>query len=120
VYGVYKEANSAAGSQIYFHDTISIDGWSGYVIANDTLGFGLQVSYEKKNLPELINWVDLESGRNVVEVGPSNCKCFGRKQEREAGTLQWLEPGETKDYKIKFKVLDGLEDLQKAEKYFKK
>ena len=115
-YSIYKEASLDAGSQIYFHDTIAIDGWSGYVIANDKLGIGLQVSYEKKNLPELINWVNLGVKRNVVEVGPSNCKCFGRKQEREAGTLHYLEAGEIRDYKIQFKVLDGLKEVEKAEK----
>lgn len=114
VYSVFKEASFDAGSQIYFHDTISIDGWSGYVIANDNLGFGLQVTYEKKNLPNLIHWIDLETGRNVVEVGPSNCKCFGRKREREEGTLQYLEPGEVRDYKMKFRVLSGLEEIEKA------
>jgi acylphosphatase len=115
VYGIYKGVSLEADSQIYFHDTIAKDGLSGYVIVNDKLGLGVHVTYDKKNLPELINWVNLETGRNVVEVGPSNCKCYGRKSEREAGTLQYLEAGEIREYKMCFKVLDGKNDLEKAE-----
>ncbi|MDO4552391.1 MAG: aldose 1-epimerase family protein [Bacillota bacterium] len=118
-YGVYGEPAPDAGAQIYFHDTAAKDGWSGYVVANDKLGLGLQVRYEKKNLPELVNWVDQESGRNVVEVGPSNCKCFGRAAERAAGTLHMMEPGEVRDYKLRFKVLDGRAEIEEAEKLLK-
>ena len=119
VYGVYKEPDANAGAQIYFHETVSIDGWSGYVVANDSLTLGIRVRYEKKNLSELINWVDLETGHYVVEVGPSNCKCFGRKSEKEAGTLQFLAPGEIREYKVSFKVLEGSDKLREAEEEMK-
>jgi hypothetical protein len=120
VYGIFNETHQDAGAQIYFHDTVAKNGWSGYVIANDTLGLGLQVSYQKKNLPQLINWVYLEPGRNVVEVGPSNCKCFGRKSEKEAGTLEYLEPGEIRNYQIQFKVLSNQNELELAVKAYQK
>lgn len=115
-YGTCREPAADAGSQIYFHNTVSQDGRSGYLVANDALGLGMQVVYEKKNLPQLIHWRDFETGRNVVEIGPSNCKCFGRKSEREAGTLQWLKPGEEKEYRLQFKVLDGAGEIRDAEK----
>ena len=60
------------------------------MLVNDILQLGLEVRYEKQSLPELIPWVNLESGRYILEVGPINCKCFGRKAEREAGTLLFL------------------------------
>jgi len=115
VYSRFTEPKQDAGQQIYFHNTHEHDGWSGFILANNNLKVGLQVDYLKKNLPELINWVNLEAGRNVVEVGPANCKCFGRAAERESGTLQFLEPGEVRDYIIKFKVLDGLSTIDEAE-----
>jgi len=114
-YGVCATPMPTAGSQIYFHDTREKEGMSGYLLVNDNLQLGLEVRYEKENLPELIQWVDLESGRYVLEVGPSNCKCFGRKAEREAGTLQFLEPGQRKKYLLRFHVVEGREALRKAE-----
>lgn len=119
-YSRFTEPKEGVGQQIYFHNTSEQNGWSGFILANKKLGVGLQVDYLKKNLPLLINWVNLEAGHNVVEVGPANCKCFGRAAEREAGTLQFLEPGEVRDYTIKFKVLDGLAVIDEAERLLNK
>ena len=82
------------------------------MIENAKLSLGIRVDYIKDNLPELINWVDQRAGHNVVEVGPSNCKCFGREAERKAGTLQFLQPGEIKTYEMKFTVIEGADLLK--------
>lgn len=117
-YAVYTDVSDDADTPIYFHDTAEKDGWSGYAIANDKLGLGIRVDYLKKNLNNLVNWVDLQTGRNVVEVGPSNCTCLGRAADREAGRLQFMEPGEVREYKMKFGVLDGDDEIAAAEKEF--
>ena len=103
---------------LHVHDMKEKDGWSGYVIANKKLGLGVRVKYEKKNLNRLIQWMDEQDGRNVVEVGPSNCSCMGRAAERAAGTLVILQPYETRDYRVSFKVLDGAEQIEKEERYY--
>lgn len=115
-YETFTGVQAPPAQKILFHKTAEKDDWSSYVIANDALGIGIQVSYYKKNLPELINWFDMETGRNVIEAGPSNCKCFGRAAEREAGTLQFMKSGEKREYKINFKVLDGAEEIENAVK----
>jgi hypothetical protein len=114
-YGVYGAPMEDAEQKIFFHKTKEKEGWSGFMIANPKLALGIRVDYLKANLPELINWVDQRPGHNVIEVGPSNCKCFGRAAEREAGTLQFLEPGEVKTYNMKFTVLEGAELLKANE-----
>jgi hypothetical protein len=111
-YCIYRKPSDSAEQQIYFHQTLEKEGWSGFMIENEKLGIGLRLDYEKKNLPELINWIDQRPGHNVVEVGPSNCKCFGREAERKAGSLQFIEPGETKEYALNFTVLEGLGELK--------
>ena len=90
------------------------EGWSGFIVANEKLGIGLRLDYQKKNLPELINWIDQRAGHNVVELGPSNCICFGRKAERQAGTLQFLKPDESREYVLKFTVLEGSAELKSS------
>lgn len=111
-YGQYANVADDAEQQIYFHKTVEKNGWSSFIVQNSSLEIGLRVDYLKKNLPELINWVDLRTGHNVVEVGPSNCKCFGREEERKAGTLQFLKPGESKEYALKFTILEGEKELK--------
>lgn len=115
VYGRCSEPTKDKGSQIYFHTVKKKNGHGGYLLMNEKLELGLEVRYEIENLPNLIHWVNLEAGRYVMEVGPSNCKCFGRKAERDAGTLQFLEPGEVKNYRLSFSVIEGMTKLTEAE-----
>lgn len=118
IYGTYQAPSEDAEQCIYFHKTLEREGWSGYMLVNTDLEIGLRVDYLKKNLPRLIHWRDLRLGHNVVEVGPSNCGCFGRAAEREADTLRFLEPGEVQDFRIRFTVLHGTDELQAGQTYF--
>lgn len=114
VYGQFSAAHQGAGQQIYFHQLAHQNGSTGYVIYHPKLqgGLGLLVEFDQTHLPNIIQWVDLEEGQNVLEVGPSNCKCFGRAAERAAGTLDFLEPGEIREFEISFTVLDGNDQIQ--------
>jgi hypothetical protein len=117
-YKIFNEASDAETARIYIHELREFDGYSGYVISNEKIGLGIRVSYLKENLNRLVQWVNQEAGRNVVEVGPSNCSCLGRAAEREAGTLQSLEPGELRRFHMMFKVLDGEEHIRSAEQQY--
>ena len=44
----------------------------------------------------LTQWKSSASGNYVVGLEPGNCWVEGIARERERGTLQFLEPGETK------------------------
>ena len=117
-YSRYTDVADDKDTPIYFHDVAEKDGYAGYAILNDRLGLGIRACYLKKNITNLINWVDQQTGRNVVEVGPCNCTCLGRAHDRAAGVLQFMEPGEVREYKMSFEVLDGKDELQCAEKEF--
>lgn len=115
IYGRCSGPIKNKGSQIYFHTPSNREGNAGYLLLNEKLELGLEVRYEKENLPNLIHWANLEAGRYVMEAGPSNCKCFGRKAERNAGTLQFLDPGEVKKYRLTFSIIEGLKRLAESE-----
>ena len=114
-YSLYGAPKDDAGQQIFFHRTREKGGWSGFIMANRRLGMAVRVDYLKKNLPELVNWGNLHTRHYVVEVGPSNCKCFGRAAERKAGTLQFLKPGEKMEFEVRFTVLEGAAELSANE-----
>jgi hypothetical protein len=46
-------------------------------------------------------------GEYVLGFEPANCLVEGRAKERERGTLQFLEPGETREFLVHIGVLDG-------------
>ena len=50
-------------------------------------------------------------GTYVVGIEPANCSVGGRAKERAAGTLQFLEPGEQRNFFVQLGVLEGEEAL---------
>lgn len=63
-------------------------------------GIGVYWKYRKADYPILVEWKNMAEGLYALGVEPSNCHVEGRVRERERGTLQVLEPQETRTYQI--------------------
>lgn len=64
-------------------------GPSGY-----TQPVSVILSWDPRTLPQFVQWKMCGSGFYALGIEPSNCLVNGMDWEREAGTLQHLEPGE--------------------------
>jgi len=76
-------------------------------LANKKLQLGLYVQYRQKELPKFTQWKMVGEGEYVLGMEPANCLVQGRAKERERGTLQFLEPGEKREFIVRIGVLDG-------------
>jgi len=74
-------------------------------------GFGFYAAYNKKELPRFTEWKMMGAGDYVVGMEPANCLVEGRDKERARGTLQFLQPGEAREYHLEIGVLDGAEQI---------
>lgn len=72
-----------------------------------TGGIGLTVSWDPRALPRMWQWRMLGPGMYLTGLEPANCGLAGRAAEREAGTLQMLDPGESRDFGITIEVTTG-------------
>jgi len=106
--------------RVYYHEMIP--GPDGYVYAalvnkkfKNGQGFGFYVKYLKSQLPRFIEWKMNGEGIYVVGMEPANCFVDGRDKEREQGTLQFLEPGEKREYDLEIGVLTSNEDIEVLE-----
>jgi hypothetical protein len=94
--------------QVFYHDLIAASsGFASVVLANRRLGLGVFAQYRQKELPRFIQWKMVAEGEYVLGFEPANCLVEGRAKERERGTLQFLEPGETREFLVHIGVLDG-------------
>lgn len=94
--------------QVFYHDLIADnEGFASAVLENRKLGLGLFVRYRQKELPRFIQWKMVAEGEYVLGFEPANCLVEGRAKERERGTLQFLEPGEEREFLVHIGVLDG-------------
>jgi len=106
--------------RVYYHDMAADpDGYVYAALANKKFrngqGVGFYVKYLKSQLPRFIEWKMNSEGAYVVGMEPANCLVEGRDKERERGTLQFLQPGEKREYELEIGVLASTEAIEKLE-----
>lgn len=99
--------------QVFVHQPVALqDGCAVAMMSNRKLangrGLALVVRFDPVQLPALFTWRMLGVRDYVMAVEPANCPTIeGRVAAGERGTLPFLEPGETRNYDLRFEVLEG-------------
>jgi hypothetical protein len=97
--------------QVFYHDMAAEDGYVTVVLANRGFeggrGLGAYVRYRQAELPRFVQWKMVGAGTYVTGLEPGNCLVEGRDKDRARGILQFLEPGEEREYLLEIGVLDG-------------
>jgi len=94
--------------QVFYHDLPADEaGWASIELVNPALELSLRVRFTKATLPNLIQWKMMGQGEYVLGLEPANCLVEGRSRERARGTLQTLEPGESRDFQVEITVSEG-------------
>ncbi len=71
---------------------------------NDKLKLGIEIRYNKKQLPWLTNWQHWGPGEYVTALEPGTNPPIGQGKARTQKELIFLEPGQTKTYELKISV----------------
>jgi hypothetical protein len=109
---------------VFCHDIPSDnDGYSNIALLNEGFnsgdGLGVLLKYKKDTLPYLNEWKQAGYGEYVLGLEPANCRTYGRKISREKGELEFIEPGEIKDYLVELNILKDLEAIDRVKKLLK-
>jgi hypothetical protein len=72
---------------------------------NDGQGLGIYLKYRQAELPRFTQWKMVGAGTYVTGMEPANCGVEGRDKDRERGILQFLDPGEEREYELEIGVL---------------
>ena len=100
-----EEPEDGGTERVYFHQPEPDEsGWVRLRVENPRLGIRAGLHYACRYLPRLIQWKSMVSGDYALGLEPSNCLVFGRKYEEDHGTLEYLEPGETRTTELEFTV----------------
>jgi len=88
-------------------------------LINDRLKLGVELAYSSKQLPRLANWQHYgPAGSYVVGLEPFSGSLMGKANDSYKGAEQYIEPGESRRYKLVIRVhntAEGLRDLAKAD-----
>jgi len=108
------EDHKGAGEEAVFIDIVSDnENKSRCGIKNKQLGIGLSLTFDKRQLPWLINWQHWGKGEYVTGLEPSTNPPTGQKSARESNELIVLKPKESKKYELTISVSDNLEEFNK-------
>ena len=80
-------------------------GFSGVptvAIYNPDIKKGLDITFDAKNLNCFTEWKMMGEKDYVLGLEPGNCNPIGRAEARAEGVLQFISPGEEKDFWITF------------------
>lgn len=102
--------------RVYFHELRRFaDGTTGAALVNDTLGFGVALTYGAEALPCFTEWKMMGEGDYVLGLEPGNANPIGRTEAEASGILEYLQPGEVKETMICVEILDGAEAIANME-----
>lgn len=80
----------------------------------DDPGFGMALSYDAGTLPEFNQWKMTGANHFVLGLEPANCRTQGREAERKRGTLQFIAPGECREFNLQIRVLEDRQAIEAA------
>jgi hypothetical protein len=78
-----------------------------FPLGGDSKPVTVTLVWNPQQLPRLVQWHMPGAGVHVLGVEPANCYVEGRAAERERGTLEMLEPGESRTYQLVLNVQTG-------------
>lgn len=94
----------AAGEpeQVYYHE--GVRGHAQLVVHNPATGSGMTICYDAEQLPVLTQWISPMAGDYALGLEPGNCHVESLSGEKARGTVEFLQPGQSKrvDLKIAF------------------
>jgi hypothetical protein len=105
---IFSDPVKGFREQVFSHDLAAdADGYATALVCNPALHRALAVRFRQRELLRFTEWKMMGEGEYVVGMEPANCGVKGRAEERRAGTLQFLLPGEEKELHLLVTVLDG-------------
>ena len=98
--------------QVFYHDLKSDEaGNTAVALVNRRLDLGVAFRFNKKQLFNLAQWKQMGEGEYVLGIEPCNCYVGGRLDPRNQDVMQFLEPGESRNFDIEIEILSGSLDL---------
>jgi hypothetical protein len=104
-YNVFAEPQAGYNEQVFYHSLqADAEGKVEVRLFNPAFEGNRELCvywrYALADYPVLVEWKMMGEGAYVVGIEPANCQVSGRCAEREQGTLKFLQPQETRSYRI--------------------
>ena len=108
------DAHAGFGEDVAFIDPkADKNGKSTCGFVNQNLGIGLTLTFNKNQLPWLINWQHWGKGEYVTALEPATNPPIGQSKARKNGTLIELQPKEKRVYDLEIRIISSKVEIEK-------
>ncbi|HEY3389643.1 MAG TPA: DUF4432 family protein, partial [Prolixibacteraceae bacterium] len=95
--------------QVFYHNLKSDqNGDTSVALINKKLQIGAAIHFNKNQLFNFSQWKQMGEGEYVMGMEPCNCYVGGRVDPRNSGILEYLEPGEIRNFDLTIEILNGM------------
>lgn len=106
-----EEPQRAYQEQCFYHKMSAV-GKAGMFHPGNRAGFLMR--YDTQMLPSFTQWKMMGIRDYVMGLEPGNCNPEGRKAWKEQGRLEYLQPGEERNFWIRLDFFENYTDWKKA------
>jgi len=98
--------------QVFYHNLKSdAQDHTSVALINKRLGLGVAIHFSKNQLFNFTQWKQMGEGEYVMGMEPCNCYVGGRVDSRNSGILEYLEPGEIRNFDLTIELLNGMDEI---------
>jgi hypothetical protein len=106
-WNVFEAPTAGRPEEVFYHDPKKEeDGLVHVKLENSALGMGGELIFDKAQLPKLVQWKSMMAGDYALGLEPATTFVEGYANEKKAGRVTTLAPGEKKNYKLTLKFYD--------------
>ena len=99
--------------QVFFHDLKSDEQGNTFAaLVNEKLKLGVAIRFNKNQLFNLAQWKQMGEGEYVLALEPCNNYITGREEALQQNQMEYLQPGEIREFRIEVEIMDGIEQIQ--------
>lgn len=112
IYTVAQGPLSEVSDNVFVHRPVAdAEGTARVGLINDNLRLGLYWKFPVEEIPLVNQWQHFHRGTYVTGVEPGNASMLGRAWNRQHGYLQYIQPGEAREFHLEIGVLDGANEI---------
>jgi len=111
-YNHSQQPTPGFAEQVFYHDLASDkNGQTSVALVNKKLEIGVALSFNKNQLFNFTQWRQMGEGEYVMGIEPCNCFVGGRLDPENKKHIQYIEPGEIRNFDIDITLLGEIREI---------
>ena len=112
-YNRFQPPTRDYSEQVFYHRLKADEtGETSVALVNRKLEIAAALHFNKKQLGNFIQWKQMGEGEYVLGMEPANCLVAGRAEDRKNKTLEYIGPGETRNFDIVVEIVNGASEIE--------